>query len=125
MEEDKEISSLNVIPLVDIMLVLLTITLVGATFIAVGKLRVELPKVKGKALKEKVITLTLTQRGQIYYEGKRVSLKTLKRKLKKFSKKEKVVILADKKVKVEELVRLLSFLKDLGFKNVSLGVKNF
>ncbi len=125
MEEDKELSSLNVIPLVDIMLVLLTITLVGATFIAVGKLRVELPKVKGKALKEKVITLTLTQRGQIYYEGKRVSLKILKRKLKKFSKKEKVVILADKKVKVEELVRLLSFLKNLGFKNVSLGVKNF
>jgi biopolymer transport protein ExbD len=35
--EDKEFSSINVIPLVDIMLVLLTIVLITATFVVQGK----------------------------------------------------------------------------------------
>lgn len=42
--DEKEFDYLNVIPLVDVMLVLLTIVLTTSTFIATGGIKVELPK---------------------------------------------------------------------------------
>ncbi len=42
--DEKEFDYLNVIPLVDVMLVLLTIVLTTSTFIATGGIQVELPE---------------------------------------------------------------------------------
>ena len=42
--DEKGFESINVIPFVDVMLVLLTIVLTTSTFIAVGAIPVELPK---------------------------------------------------------------------------------
>ena len=42
--DEKAFDYLNVIPLVDVMLVLLTIVLTTSTFIAAGSIQVELPK---------------------------------------------------------------------------------
>ena len=42
--DDQGFNNMNVIPLVDVMLVLLTIVLTTSTFIAVGSIQVELPK---------------------------------------------------------------------------------
>jgi len=41
--EDREFKDINVIPLVDIMLVLLTIVLITATFVVQGSIPVNLP----------------------------------------------------------------------------------
>ena len=45
--DEKEFDYMNVIPLVDIMLVLLTIVLTTSTFIASGVIPVNLPKAAG------------------------------------------------------------------------------
>ncbi len=42
--EEKEFDYINVIPLVDVMLVLLTIVLTTSSFIATGRIPVELPR---------------------------------------------------------------------------------
>jgi biopolymer transport protein ExbD len=42
--ENKEFDYINVIPLVDVMLVLLTIVLTTSTFIAAGQIPISLPK---------------------------------------------------------------------------------
>ena len=42
--DESGFESINIIPLVDVMLVLLTIVLTTSTFIAVGAIPVELPK---------------------------------------------------------------------------------
>ena len=42
--DESGFESINIIPLVDVMLVLLTIVLMTSTFIAVGAIPVELPK---------------------------------------------------------------------------------
>lgn len=42
--EEKEFDAINVVPLVDVMLVVLTIVLMTSTFIASGSLSVELPR---------------------------------------------------------------------------------
>ena len=44
MNDEQEFNYLNVIPLVDVMLVLLTIVLTTSTFIATGSIQVNLPK---------------------------------------------------------------------------------
>jgi len=56
--DEKEFDYINVIPLVDVMLVLLTIVLMTSTFIATGTLPVELPK----ATKSPAETRTRIQR---------------------------------------------------------------
>lgn len=45
--EEKEFDYINMIPLIDVMLVLLTIVLMTSTFIMGGMIRVELPRVTG------------------------------------------------------------------------------
>jgi len=60
--DEKEFDYINVIPLVDVMLVLLTIVLTTSTFIATGALRVELPKAtKSPAEIAKTLTIEFVQ----------------------------------------------------------------
>ncbi len=59
--EEKEFNYINVIPLVDVMLVLLTIVLTTSTFIASGMINVSLPKASAEhkeILKIKLYPLT-------------------------------------------------------------------
>ena len=58
---EKEFDYMNVIPLVDVMLVMLTIVLTTSTFIATGNIPVELPraaKSSVEALKTEVVEIT-------------------------------------------------------------------
>ncbi len=122
--EEKEFSSINVIPLVDIMLVLLTIVLTTATFIVRGDIPVEIPKAQsGEAVREKGIVITITSKGIVYYNSEKVSYNELKEKLKALNNTVPVEIRADRSAKVEYLVKVLDLLNSLGFKNVSLAVE--
>ena len=68
---EKEFDYMNVIPLVDVMLVLLTIVLTTSTFIATGAIKVELPGVKNKhsALQQKKVMIEISGTGQCYHEA--------------------------------------------------------
>jgi len=46
--EEKEFDYINMIPLIDVMLVLLTIVLMTSTFVMGGMIRVELPAVSAE-----------------------------------------------------------------------------
>ncbi len=122
--EDKEFNYINVIPLVDIMLVLLTIVLTTATFVVQGEIPVNLPSAEsGKSSKIlKVINITITQKGRVYLNGKKVSIKELKVKLGNFRKDSPINLRADKSISLEHFVKVLDVLNTYGFKNVSLRV---
>ena len=123
--EEKEISYMNVIPLVDIMLVLLTIVLTTATFIAKGEIPVELPEAKsGKSIQpQESVVITITKEGRIYVKGREVSYEELKGILKTLNKETPIEINADKDTKLENFVRVFDLLNQGGFKNVNLLVK--
>lgn len=123
--EEKEISSMNVIPLVDIMLVLLTIVLTTATFIAKGEIPVELPEAKsGKAVQpQESVVITITKEGKIYLKSREVSYEELKEFLKTLNRQTPVEINADKNAKLENFVKVFDLLNQYGFKNVNLLVK--
>lgn len=119
--EDKEFSSINVIPLVDIMLVLLTIVLTTATFMVQGSLDVNLPTAKATQEENlKALSITINKNGEIFFEGKRVSIKELEELLQTVDRDKTLHIYADRDLRLQGLVDLLDLLKRLGFKKVSL-----
>jgi biopolymer transport protein ExbD len=119
--EDKEFSSINVIPLVDIMLVLLTIVLITATFVVQGSIPVQLPQAEASHEENlKGLFITITHEGTIFFEDKKVSLLELERELEKYQRDSQVQVMADRRATVQSLVNVLDLLKRLGFKKVSI-----
>ncbi len=114
--EDKEISTMNVIPLVDIMLVLLTIIFVTATFILQGSIPVKLPYAKTSETKEsKGYQIVIDRNGKISFEGKEVSLKELEIIFSGLNKDSQISLYADREGRVQALVDILDLLKKFGF----------
>ena len=112
----KKFDSINVIPFIDIMLVLLVMVLTTATFIKQGVIPVDLPHAKGKETKEihKEVSVYVRANGEIYYEKEKVDLKTLEAKLATISKKQMVVLRSDKASKFQDFVSVMDILKRLG-----------
>jgi biopolymer transport protein ExbD len=119
--EDKEFDYMNVIPLVDIMLVLLTIVLITSTFIAAGALPVELPKATENHLETlKTQTIEINKAGDIYLNSRLMPLCNLGESITTFDKETPILIRADKDIVLQAFVDVLDVVKNKGFKKVSL-----
>lgn len=119
--DDNGFDSINIVPMVDIMLVLLTIVLTTSTFIAAGVIPVELPEAKyceGQALKGEIIEID--KNGLLYMDGKVECIAGLTAKLLKMDRETPVLIRADKSVKLQVFVEVMDIVKSHGFKKVSL-----
>lgn len=77
--DEKEFDYLNVIPLVDVMLVLLTIVLTTSTFIATGGIEVQLPKAEASSQPTNVPpkTVVIDHEGGLWLDGTAMSLEGL------------------------------------------------
>jgi biopolymer transport protein ExbD len=119
--EEKEFDYINMIPFIDVMLVLLTIVLTTSTFVVSGVIPVELPKVAGKQEKiMKTNVVEIDKRGAIYYQGKPVTMERLKGEISAVSKETPFLIRADKDIPLQDFVDVLDLIKTRGFKRVSL-----
>ena len=119
--EEKEFDYINMIPLIDVMLVLLTIVLMTSTFIMGGMIRVELPRVSAE--QEAMVrsrSLDMDQAGRIYYDGRWVSVEALREQLRSVSRDVPFLIRADKRVPLQYFVEVLGTVKGMGFKRVSV-----
>ncbi len=123
--EDREFSYINVIPLVDIMLVLLTIVLTTATFMVKGEIPVNLPTAKsGEERKTyRAINITLKEDGRLFLEGREVHPVQLREELKSWGRDTSVNLRVDRNVKFQSFVRVIDLLNELGFRNLSLVVR--
>ena len=118
------ISSINVTPFVDVMLVLLVIFMITAPFLIRG-MKVDLPhtkSVKTLPLKEKKLIITIKKDKTIYVNRYKVDLKELKQFLGKLRKdyKNELYLKADKSVPYGFVVKVMGEIKEAGFKK--LGV---
>ncbi len=122
----KKFDSINVIPLVDIMLVLLAIVLTTSTLIDKKLIPVDLPKSGSakKQLKNKNIVITITKDGNIFLENKKNSLKELQSKLKSFDKNSTFLINCDQNSSFKYFVEVLDSLKSNNFNNISIVTKD-
>jgi len=118
----KKIETINVIPFIDIMLVLLAIVLTTATFIAKGSIKVDLPKASAEALKiEKPIEITLTKEGEIYLDKTLTDKGKLITLLSKNSKESTIVINGDAKMDYKYFVSTIDTLTNAGYTHLSIA----
>ncbi len=121
----KRFDEINVIPFIDIMLVLLVMVLTTATFIKQGVIPVELPHAKAAAKEDikKEITVYVDAKGEMFYEKEKVDLKTLEEKLSKLSKEQIVVLRSDKESKFQDFVSVMDILKRLKHEQLYIVTK--
>jgi biopolymer transport protein ExbD len=120
---DKELNQINVIPLVDVMLVLLVIVLTTATFITTGQIPVDLAKAtEASDRKDVPVVITLTSQGEMYLNDSAVPENGLRIVLERQPRESLVVVRADKVTILERFVQVVDELKSLGFGQVSLEV---
>lgn len=118
-----ELNQINVIPLVDVMLVLLVIVLTTATFITTGQIPVDLAKASEASDRKDVpIVITLTADGQLYLNDSAVHEHGLRAVLASQPRESIVVVRADKVTMLERFVQVVDEVRSLGFSQVSLEV---
>jgi biopolymer transport protein ExbD len=119
----RDIDQINVIPLVDVMLVLLVIVLTTATFISSGQIPVNLAKAKEVGdRKEAPLVITLTADGALFLNDHPVPEGGLKNVLTTEPRESSVIVRADKVTLLERFVSVVDEVRGLGFQQVSLEV---
>jgi biopolymer transport protein ExbD len=120
---ERELDQINVIPLVDVMLVLLVIVLTTATFITTGQIPVDLAKAKEAGDRKDVpLVITLTADGGLYINDNPLTDGNLKAALYRHSRDSLVLVRADRVTVLERFVQVVDEVRSLGFQQVSLEV---
>jgi len=127
----RTINEINMVPFIDVMLVLLIIFMVSAPLITTGV--VDLPSIgKSKQQPKKVIEVVVgkDEALRLRVDNKDVSTMTFKNLADRVSAAQggdataPVVISADKAVKYEAVVRVMDVLQKAGVQRVGLSVKS-
>lgn len=123
--DDKGFDSINVIPFVDVMLVLLTIVLTTTTFVAVGAIPVELPKAQSSSTETvKAITIEIDKKGSIYLDKVPSNILQLQQSLDQLERSQPILIRADRNIALQIFVNVMDIVKGLGFSKVSLQTES-
>lgn len=119
---DEDIDGINVVPLVDVMLVLLTLVLTTATFIVTGRIPVDLAEARQAAARQAApVVLTITLHQVVYLNDRPVT--DLAAALGNLPRSTGVVVRADGGLRLQAFVELVDRVKALGFTQVSLEVR--
>ena len=117
-------TEINIIPLVDVMLVLLVIILTTASFMTTGNIRVDLPKTaSAQALPKISLQLELAHDGTIRLDDIPVSMDELKTALSGKNPESAIMISADRDVTLQPFISLIDGLKKEGFNHISVQTR--
>lgn len=122
---EKPFETMNVIPFVDIMLVLLTIVLTTSSFIASGRIPVNLPHASKTVTEaQKAVIIELSLAGGTYLNGKAVTLETLRESLASLGRDTGFIIRADREISLQRFIDVADLLKQLSFSKVAVQTKS-
>ncbi|WP_032108450.1 TonB system transport protein ExbD [Necropsobacter massiliensis] len=119
----KKFDEINIIPFIDIMLVLLAIVLITASFISQGKIQVNVPKASSTvAFKSDDLAklLTVTETGEIYFNDKPISPDALEKEIAGWPKDQKVTLKVDAQSTFQHFVTLTDLMAKNEIKNVAI-----
>lgn len=121
----QKFDSINVIPFIDVLLVLLAIVLLTSTFITKGIIPVALPNASSAdSLKpDKEIIIVINEKGELFLDDTPIVLENIELEILEKSKDTPVHLNTDKETKFESFVNVLDMLKKNGFSNVSIVTK--
>jgi len=119
-----DISEINVIPLVDVLLVLLIIFMVAAP-ISIGGINIDLPtsKARGTISDEDRIVLSINREGQFFIDKSEIPASALPVTLKakyEFKQKKEIFIRADKSTVYSHVIDAMSAARMAGVTRISM-----
>ncbi|GAA8642407.1 TonB system transport protein ExbD [Helicobacter pylori] len=118
---------LNVVPFIDIMLVLLAIVLSVSTFIAQGKIKVSLPNAKNAEKSQpndqKVVVISVDEHDNIFVDDKPVNLEALREAIKQIDPKILIDLKSDKSSRFETFISIMDILKEHNHENFSISTE--
>ncbi len=124
MKSLKKVEGINVVPLIDVMLVLLAIILTVSSFIALGKIEIALPHASSHTkIEPKQFEISITANKEFYINKESVNKDDLLARLDKLTKDDLVAISADKLVPYEEFIFVIDMLKQKNIQKISMVVK--
>lgn len=121
----KKFDSINVIPFIDIMLVLLVIVLTTATFVAKGVIPLDLSTAKSsdRLTKKDILTISIKENNDIYFNKIEVSKDQIISHLLKYKTNTSIKISCDKNLKFQEFVYIIDILKQKNYTNLAIVTK--
>ena len=118
----KKFDTINVIPFIDIMLVLLAIVLTTATFVSNGHLDIDLPKSSSHAQPDQIerVEIAVDRNGVLYINGKENSMKQAELQLQLLAPETPILLLMDETVEFKQFVSVVDLLQKLTLEKVSV-----
>ena len=111
----KRFDSMNVIPLIDVMLVLLAIVLLTASFIVHDKIDIQLPKTENTASfapeDQQKLNLSLDNSGQLYWDGELIKVDGLNQKMAQLDRNTLIQLRVDQSVEFHFFVTIMDIVK--------------
>ena len=126
-DDDELISGINITPLVDIVLVLLIIFMVTATYIVRDAIEVDLPRAAhGGEATGTTLAVVLTREGAIYLDGVKrteAELATRTREVVAKDRDARAIISADKGALHGAVVRVIDVVKGAGVSRFAINIE--
>ncbi|PIE42459.1 MAG: TonB system transport protein ExbD [Gammaproteobacteria bacterium] len=119
----KKFDSINVIPFIDIMLVLLAIVLATASFIVHQKIEVNIPQSHSKTKvesKDLVELITITKDGEYFYQDQPITIEALDEKLSLLKVDTQITVKIDAESYFQQFVRVTDILTKYELKKVTV-----
>ncbi|AFI03468.1 TonB system transport protein ExbD [Helicobacter cetorum] len=127
MKSIKRGDGLNIVPFIDIMLVLLAIVLSVSTFIAQGKIKVNLPSAKSaeksQPSEQKVVVISVDEHDSIFVDDKPTTLEALRETIKQVDPKTLIDLKSDKNSRFETFISIMDILKERNHENFSISTQ--
>jgi biopolymer transport protein ExbD len=121
------IAGINITPLTDVVLVLLVIFMIATPLLIRSEIKVNLPRTAAaEAAAPKNIVVTIDAAGNVYVDGGRVALEQLAPTLSATLGKRPnapVIVMGDKEVRYDLVVRVLEIARTSGVNKLSLAVE--
>jgi biopolymer transport protein ExbD len=116
---------MNVVPFIDIVLVLLVIVLATASFVNNKTIKIDLPSASTKKAEDKKsIVIAIDKEGKYFYNKEELSFEIMQAKLNALDpKKDMVSLHTDKLTPFDYFVKVIDVMKAKGFENISIVTK--
>ncbi|EAU00947.1 TonB system transport protein ExbD [Campylobacter curvus] len=114
---------LNIVPFIDVMLVLLAIVLSISTFIAQGNIPIDLPSSESaqQDKEEKKVSIVIDKDNRFFIDDVEMNEDELKQKLNDIDQKTLVELRSDKNSKFDSFVKVVDILKEKGHENFAIS----
>jgi biopolymer transport protein TolR len=121
------IVGINITPLTDVVLVLLVIFMIATPLLIKSEIKVNLPQTAAAdAATERTLVVTIDSTGAVFVDGTRVALADLSATIAATHAKRPnspVIIMGDKDVRYDLVVRVLEIARSTGVTRLSLAVQ--